>query len=434
MMLSKRAESQTAARQKPGAEVCYDGLASRFSKAVKGRQRKRRWRQFMSGASSINHRRANGHISVDRHVKNRVVELGRFLDARTAIYLDLNFWIRLRKVAFCLDGSKVGLDLLRLLRKGVEAGKLFCPASESVFLELLKQSDPSSRIATARLIDELSLGVTLLHNQARCATELAHFVHSFEGGENLHPLRHLVWSKLSYVLGFVHPSSTAFDAETELVIQKAFFDHMWTIPLTEMVGMIGEVLDAEDLKLGDIATTLNVGTAQHASEILSFAQVRSDELRGVADLCADMAVEIVSDIEQNKGGPPILRDTPEWNQCRSMCANVLLHALSSKPESRLQLRTLYIEACLHAAFRWDKARRFKGNDIYDFNHASAALAYCHAFFTEHPLRTLIASNNIALDVLYGCHVVADVSEAVAFLSSLNLDDGESRRDLSRQQV
>jgi hypothetical protein len=388
----------------------------------------------MSVATSIEYHRANGHISLDRHVKSRVVELGRFLDKRTAIYLDTNFWILLRKAALGLDSDDTSVELLRLLRKGVSDGKLFCPASESVFLELLKQSDPSSRMATARLIDELSLGVTIVHNQARFATELGHFIHSFEDGRNLHPLGHLVWSKLSYVLGFLHPTSTAFDADTELAIQKAFFDHMWRIPLAAIVDMIDKVPDAEDLKLGDIATTLNVGVTSHASEIRSFDQVWYDELRGVADVCADMAVEIVSDIDEQKGGPPILYDTPQWKQCRSMCANMLFHSLSSKPEARLQLPSLYVEACLHAAFRWDKPRRFRGNDIYDFNHASAALAHCRAFFTELPLRTLIASNNIALDRLYGCHVVSDASEAVAFLSTLRLDYEETRPDVLRQQA
>jgi hypothetical protein len=388
----------------------------------------------MSVAASIDHHRANGHISIDRHVKSRVVELGRLLDARTAIYLDLNFWILLRKFALGLDRSAPGLELLRLLRNGAAAGRLFCPASESVFLELLKQSDPSSRMATACLIDELSLGVTLLPHQMRCATELSHFIHSFEDAENLHPLDHLVWSKLPYVLGFTYPSSKDFDADTELVIQKAFFDHMWTIPLTTMIEMIGEATDAETLKLGDIATTLNEGTARYASEILSFEQVWSDELRGVADLCADVAVEIVSDSEEKRSGSPIPRDTPQWNECRSMCANLLFHALALKPETRLQLRTLYVEACLHAAFRWDKARRFKGNDLYDFNHASAGLAHCHAFFTEHPLRALITSNNIALDRLYGCHVVSDVEEAVAFLKKLERDDADGRSEAIHQEA
>jgi hypothetical protein len=366
----------------------------------------------------IQQHRAYPDISIDRYVSLRVVELGRAIDSRTAIYLDTNFWILLRKAALGLDSGASGLELLLLLRKGVAEGRLFCPASESVFLELLKQSDPSTRIATAALIDELSLGVTLLHNQARFATELAHFFHSFEnGGASLHPLRHLVWSKLSYVLGVLHPQDTTFDASTELAIQKAFFDHVWTIPLTTMVEMIVDVPDADDLTLGDIATTLNDGAARHASEIRSFEQVWTDELNGAADLCADMAVEIVSDMGEKKGAPPVLRDTPQWRQCRSMCANILLHALKSKPDTRLQLRGMYIEACLHAAFRWDKLRRFKGNDLYDFNHASAALAHCQAFFTEHPLRSLISSKNIALDEIYNCQIIADVGEAIEFLKA-----------------
>ncbi|MDB5581980.1 MAG: hypothetical protein JWR80_7156 [Bradyrhizobium sp.] len=388
----------------------------------------------MSVASSIDYHQTKGHISLDQHVKGCVVELGCFLDSRTAIYLDTNFWILLRKAALGLDSNDTNLELLRLLRKGVTDRKLFCPISESVFLELLKQSDLSSRLATARLIDELSLGVTLLHNQARFSTELGHFIHSLQAGASLHPLDHLMWSKLSYVLGFLHPTSTVFDANTELVIQKAFFDHMWTIPLAKMVEMIGKVPGAEDLRLDDIATTLNAGAKSHASEIRSFEQAWRDELRGVADLCADMAVEVISHIAEQNGGPPILHDTPQWKQCRSMCGNLLFHTLSSKPEARQQLPSLYVEACLHAAFRWDKSRRFKGNDIYDFNHASAALAYCDAFFTEHPLRTLIASNNIALDRLYGCHVVSNVSEATAFLKTLKLDDEESYPNRTRQQT
>lgn len=306
--------------------------------------------------------------------------------------------------------------------------------SESVFLELLKQSDASTRTATAELIDELSLGVTLTTNQARFGTEIAHFFHSFDAGADLHPLRHLVWSRLSYVLGPMHPSETAFDAETELAVQKAFFDHTWTKPLAEMVGMISKVPDAEGLMLSDIATMLNDGAARHADGIVSFQQVLSDELRGAVDLCADMAVGVVSDIAEKKGGQPIARDTPQWKQCRSMCANLLFHALERNPGTRLQLRTMYIEACLHAAFRWDKKRRFSGNDLYDFNHASAALAYCHAFFTDHPLRTLIASNNVALDRLYGCRVVSDVAEAVGLLKTLMVNDDTPRSALQREDA
>jgi hypothetical protein len=50
-----------------------------------------------------------------------------------------------------------------------------CPISEAVFVELLKQSDAGSHLHSARIIDELSLGLALVPGQVRMATERAHF-------------------------------------------------------------------------------------------------------------------------------------------------------------------------------------------------------------------------------------------------------------------
>src|SRR5437868_2549697 len=105
---------------------------------------KHRGSPIMSVAKKIEQYRANGHISIDRHVKSRMVELGRSLDPKIAVYLDINFWIVLRNVALGRDRSADASELLRLLRQAIADGKLFCPASESVFLELLKQSDAST--------------------------------------------------------------------------------------------------------------------------------------------------------------------------------------------------------------------------------------------------------------------------------------------------
>ena len=49
---------------------------------------------------NIDEHRRNPDISIDRHVKSRVVQLGRFLDSKQAIYLDLRFWILLRQALF----------------------------------------------------------------------------------------------------------------------------------------------------------------------------------------------------------------------------------------------------------------------------------------------------------------------------------------------
>lgn len=357
-------------------------------------------------------------ISIDRHVKSRVVELGRALAGKQAVYLDIRYWILLRQAFLADDSSTPEGKLLALLRDAVKGGKIFCPVSEAVFLELLKQSDPSSRLRTARLIDELSLGVSLLSQPQRVATELAHFLHSSQNGADVYPLRHLVWTKLPYVLGFLHPTETAFDAETQLAIQKAFFDKMWTIELVLMIEMIGDASMPFDPGLQDIADKLNIGNTEHAGEIKSYKQAWVNELSGVVDLCADMAADMVAEIAEKHGHSAPSRESDEWKRSRLMYANLLFQGLQVKPGLRHKIPTLYIEACLHAAIRWDKSRRLVGNDIYDFSHASAAVAHCQAFFTEAPLKALLALKHHGLADDFSCRIASQVPEAVDVLIDL----------------
>jgi hypothetical protein len=79
---------------------------------------------------------------------------------------------------------------------------------------------------------------------------------------------------------------------------------------------------------------------------------------------------------------------------------------------------LAIEAALHASNRWDRQRRLDAHDLLDFRHAAAALAYCDAFFTEKPLRTMIEQKHVALDRRFRCPVRATVAEAVDFVETL----------------
>ena len=104
-----------------------------------------------------------------------------------------------------------------------------------------------------------------------------------------------------------------------------------------------------------------------------------------------------------------------WDKKRKLHA--LFFALT-RDKARDVLRTLHIDASLHAAFRWDKKRKLRSNDLDDFTHAKAALAYCNAFFTERSLRSLITSKHLALDKLYDCHVAATEDEALACASRL----------------
>jgi hypothetical protein len=375
----------------------------------------------------IDAHRATPHVSINQHVKRRVVELGQSLESRAAVFLDTKFWIILRDCAVGTRAGAADVELLHRLRALVATGKAFCPISESIFLEFMKQEDAASRLRTAALVDELSLGVALLAFPERLATEVNRFFHAAEhDGKDLYPLRHLVWSKLPYVLGFVHPTQTAFDPETELAVQKAFFDDMWSIPLTEMLNTMDDAPLPSGLHFEGALGYLNAGVAQHTHVIKSFAQAYADELRGAISLCGGVALDAVSDLIAKKTGLPTPpRDSVEFRKAQRYCENILYFSLKDRPETRRALPTLHIEASLHAALRWDKRRRFTANDLYDFVHASAALGYCRAFFTEHGLCSMVTANNVALDKFYQCFVTSEAADAGRYLKSLEDPSGAS---------
>lgn len=77
--------------------------------------------------------------------------------------------------------------------------------------------------------------MTLSPQPTRVATEVAHFFHA-NAGHAVFPLEHLVWTKVPYILGVQHPVATAFPADEQLVIQEAFFDYLWEVPLSSMVS------------------------------------------------------------------------------------------------------------------------------------------------------------------------------------------------------
>lgn len=359
---------------------------------------------------------AEPDINIGQHARRSQIALGQALAAKHAIYLDTNFWILLRNASKNTGNSKDKV-LLDLLRTAVTNGVLFCPISQSIFVELVKQSDKSSRLATAGLIDELSSGVALLEEEMRLSTEIAYFLHANSGHTNLHPLEHLVWCKLSYVLGVLHPTNTVFDIRTERAIQKAFFDHMWTIPLCQFLATIGES-PTPPPDLTDIVGTLNSGISMHSTELKTFKQSYAAEVRGIVDLVGGVAIDIVESMARDRGVILAQPSSKERRTSENAFKNLLAAALEHN-KSRETLRTMHVLASLHASLRWNKGQKFKSNDLFDFHHAAAALAYCDAFLTDGPLRTMITQEHLALDKLYGCTVVADVDEAIALVRGLN---------------
>lgn len=369
-------------------------------------------------AASIDAHRAHPEVDLRRHARNRQIELAKSLQGRRAIYLDLKFWIGLRDAEATSGHTPHPYsDLLAALRRTVTEHRVFCPISDSCFLEVFKQSDSAARRKTAALIDELSLGVTNIPFELRVGTEIAHLLHAARTPEQVFPLDQLVWTKLSYALDYFSPPVGMFDKHTARAIEKAFFDHMWTIPLVEIEEHIGDAMSTKDpVHHERLAHTLNQDVAQHAPEIKSFKQVYEHELVGVMDLYASHAVDILCDMAPPSMGPPPAKDTGEYKNIERHCLSLLIAAMETN-RGKATLRTLHIETIIHAAVRWNKGQKFKANDFFDHQHAAAAVGYCDAFFTERSLANMLTRSDLGLDKLYDCAVVSNPEAALQYVRS-----------------
>jgi hypothetical protein len=372
-----------------------------------------------SVGSTIARHMASPEVSLEQHRRRRVHKLGRRLSCRKAIYLDLRFWIDLR------DAARYGRagperNLLSGLRRAVAEGTAFCPITDSTFLELFKQADPDSRLATAQLIDELSLGITLMPYDVRVGTEIAHYVHAARTPDRVDPLRELVWSKLSYVMGFVDPVSMAFDQKTNLALQKAFFDHMWdNVTLIQVCDKLGDkFVHADPLRFRETTGRVNEQIRVHADSLKSMKTAYRHELVGVLDLYAGRLASIMAHVLPPEAGHLPEEGTAERAKVDRQCLAFLVGAFDTEA-GRKALRTLHINTTLHAAVRWNKGQSLKANDLFDFHHACAAIAYCDAFFTEGPLRALVCRPDLGLGEQFDCFVSADFAECVAYVEGLD---------------
>ena len=371
--------------------------------------------------SSIERHRASPEVSLEQHRRRRVHAFGHSLMTRKAVYLDLRFWIGLRDAAR-YDTPGVMVDLLCALRGAVAAGQVFCPITDSTFLEMFKQADPQSRAATADLISELSLGATLLTYDMRVGTEIAHYVHAARKPAAVDPLRELVWSKPAYVMGFVDPVPMAFDPATSLTMRKAFFDHMWDdVTLIQVCDMLGDkFVHADPLRFRETTGRVNEQIRAHADSLKNMKTAYQHELVGVLDLFADQLATILASTLPPEAGPLPKEGTPERAEVDRQCLAFLVGAFGAEA-GRKALRTLHINATLHAAVRWNKGQALKANDLFDFQHACAALAYCDAFFTEGPLCTLVSRPDLGLLEQFDCFVSADVAACLAYVEGVVRD-------------
>lgn len=352
---------------------------------------------------------ANPDVSIEAHIGHCCQALSDDLAGRTPVYLDFRFWVIAREVRSGIRTDPRERKLVHHLERLARQGRIFCPISSTTFLELMKIGDDAHREATLEVIEELSLGVSLMPEPERTEDELEAVIR-WSLAPNATTLPR-VWTRLAYTMGNFHVSDHRFPPDMQLAIQKAFFDHVWQQPLAAVAQSLNRAEFDMTRDMTALAKKLNKDNRNHQAEMASFESVLSYELRGVAEVAEPILGQIIARL----GG---FAPDAERSEENSRMAVNLVHGIL-EGEHRSRLPTIHVHACLCAIFRWEyRSKAMTGNDLFDFGHAAAALGYCDAFFTEAGIARSIGHQRLKLDQLYDCVVTNDVDAALGFLRSL----------------
>lgn len=191
------------------------------------------------------------------------------------------------------------------------------------------------------------------------------------------------------------PSSTAYDARTELALQKSFLDSI------SRLGFSHQVLGVEDTEYmppqfdkmwDDLAERLNNLNVENAKETKSRKQLETEEFSGALQAYLPVLRNVIRRILNSEyQGPPDQPDEALIEKAASQIGGMICEAFRL---TRLKnnFPTFTIRAALATSVRWDRRRKYKSNDFHDFGHAAAALPYFDIFATERSLRHLLVTD------------------------------------------
>jgi hypothetical protein len=314
-------------------------------------------------------------ITLAQHRRRKIAELLKLLDGRKIIYLDTKFWVYLRQPSLSRAQDAIR-EIKRLLYAGVEAGKLICPMSFPIYLEL--QTQPMAlRLETAKIMDDLSLGVSLDGPEHVYGTELTRFFI-----ENSSHLRHLAWTvvtawtKIGTLFGESYPPRGILPEPTENAMDKALFDKLWNATVTDM-----SQLHEEPMKLTSLAEQINQERKQYPRNGKSFQALYADELHGLLDFNKHLVEASLRDIAGLVLEPAQMTSTPSDQMPTHAFVNLVRHATTMR-RGQLGIPMQRTQAALHAFLRLDEQRPFQKNDANDIRHTASAMAYSDVFLTE----------------------------------------------------
>ncbi|SHG62769.1 hypothetical protein SAMN05443549_105159 [Flavobacterium fluvii] len=333
---------------------------------------------------------------------NIKLNIGQSISAQTKIYLDTNYWLRIRDCRTDKD------TLLRsCLIELVEAKKVILPISEITFWEILKQTDSNSLKRSALIIDKLSRGISIACEKDRQKLEFLQFVKG-NLGKPLYNLNEIVWSKISLII--LLPIFVKHDPE---MLKGGFINFLSDISFENILTQLEASSNLKPFYHKDDIDSLNYGKEKYKDENKNFHEMYLSELGGYLQEFENDLNSYFEEFYFDETGNKV-SDQEHQNTNFKSWKN-MIYNLSKLKKLNDKLPSYRIFPEMNAVARWNTNRKYKdGNDTFDFLHVSAALPYFDYFFTERELRTMI--NQRKLNEVYNCKVLSNIDEILEALN------------------
>lgn len=379
---------------------------------MSGEQQESDWAQWAASSEfqrrvqrSVEKHRGTAATTPERYLEQRRAELARELEGKKLIYLDTKHWVNLCHVLVQRPKREPLYDLiLGLLEELRQKGRICCPVSATLFSELMKQGDPSTRRPTARIMDFLSGGVCLQNWLDLAKAEFGRHICRTLRIRTVE-VSFPTWTKVGYWAGehtFEFPDETDEDSA---MLEKVYVDLRWEMTCEDYQSM------------PDWTPTPDVFGAAWVAESEKSKAHQAQVKKDFPKLVREKREQLLA----------VLKDTllPMLALCRSTPGTPDEHVVAVldpiyKGQDSNALPSLEILAGLDAALNLEITRKVQANDMEDYLHAAQALPYCNALFCDKFMAQKLGNKPLDFGRTYQTKIGSRPEEIADYLKSLQL--------------
>jgi hypothetical protein len=367
----------------------------------------------------FDHHIVNNNLNIEEY---RLLKKYNFISSISKnackIYLDLNVWINFRD-AFL--GEKLrDSRWIEIYQKAIylnEFYDVYFVTSPNIYFELQKQKSSEDFLILLKIIGKLSNELTIETPLQLVFDETLYCLMDILKVNKLNfDCNNYQWDKASAIYG-VPFLNIENNNEVMIAINKTLIDAVYEIPFKDCYKLFGIDSGCESgfKKVSDkLNQDLDYKVGVRGKNL---DELYIEEFQGAIESSSKIINSaLASFIKWYYNTTSIEVEAIKEKQLINMFSNLFRYGKIQKYFPSLQ-----IQSGLHASVRYDKAKRFTPNDLFDFHHASSAIPYCDYFVTDNPLAQRLINKPLAIGKKFDTRILPAKTELIlqAFDEMLN---------------